>query len=493
MSAAIAQAAHDTLVALFRRRRASFDALLADDLGGDPGERGARQRHRARAARRRRDPGAARRRRLAARRAAHRHRLHSRATDAGLLAPGSDQPAPAGARRALGRGDAVRARVRRPVPRAAAAGAWTAPEYAAAFNEVKRLGGDGITTPTARTAEQTHIGIYWAYDGTPSLCAPPRLYNQIAVQIADADAARSVVELARLLALVNVAMADAGIAIWESKYFYEFWRPVTGIREADPGTGPDRARRRQPATIGDPTSSPLGAPASNLTRPELHAAVPGLSVRATPPSAARCSRSCATFYGTRRHRLHLRLRRVQRRDARQRRATSGRCMPRSFASLSQAEEENGQSRIYLGIHWAFDKTVGIAQGAVSRTTSSPTRSSRDVSRRAVTSSPTSRRRRSCRRRPRSRRRCRRPTTSCPSSSRCPPQAADRRRALALQLLRRLLVPVGCATGSAWRAGSRRRRSPSRISAPRHAEDRRSGTSPRTGSGRSRGTSPSPAS
>ena len=37
-------------------------------------------------------------------------------------------------------------------------------------------------------------------------------------------------------------------------------------------------------------------------------------------------------------------------------------IPRSFTSLSQAEEENGQSRIYLGIHWSFDKTEGITQG-----------------------------------------------------------------------------------------------------------------------------------
>ena len=167
---------------------------------------------------------------------------------------------------------------------------------------------------------------------------------------------------ARLLALVNMAMADAGIAIWESKYYYEFWRPVTGIREADAGTGPTGAATAIRRPIGDPTFTPLGAPASNLTGPELHAAVPGLPVgprrlrRRAVPDPAQLLRH-------RRHRLHLRLRRVQRRHPGQRRATCARSCRAASPRSPQAEEENGQSRIYLGIHWAFDKTEGIAQAA----------------------------------------------------------------------------------------------------------------------------------
>jgi hypothetical protein len=126
-------------------------------------------------------------------------------------------------------------------------------EYAEAFDEVQRLGGDGVSTPTERTEDQTVAGIYWGYDGTPSLCAPPRLYNQIAVQIAEQEHT-SYVQLARLLALIHVAMADSSIAIWESKYFYQVWRPVAGIREADAGTGPSGLGDGNPDTVGDPAS-----------------------------------------------------------------------------------------------------------------------------------------------------------------------------------------------------------------------------------------------
>src|SRR5882724_11927698 len=94
------------------------------------------------------------------------------------------------------------AQFRAPIPPA-----LSSTEYATAFNEVKALGGDGIITPTARTAEETQIGIFWAYDGTPSLCAPPRLYNQITMHIADQmGTSANPVLLARLLALVNTAM-----------------------------------------------------------------------------------------------------------------------------------------------------------------------------------------------------------------------------------------------------------------------------------------------
>lgn len=232
-------------------------------------------------------------------------------------------------------------------------------EYAAAYNEVKAIGGDGITTPTTRTEEQTNIGIYWAYDGTPSLCAPPRLYNQIAAQIAE-DQGVDGVDLARLLALVNVSMADAGIAIWESKYYYNYWRPITGIREAEAGTGPTGVGDDNPDTAGDVTFVPLCAPASNLAGPNF-----------TPPFPAYPSghagfggalfETLRNFFGT----DDIAFTFVSDELNGETVDHDGNVrplLPRSFTKLSEAEEENGQSRIYLGIHWSFDKEQGILQG-----------------------------------------------------------------------------------------------------------------------------------
>lgn len=232
-------------------------------------------------------------------------------------------------------------------------------EYATAFDEVQRLGGDGIVTPTERTQDQTDAGIFWAYDGTPSLCAPPRLYNQITIQIADQRGLNDI-DTAHLLALVNLSMAEAGITAWDSKFAHNYWRPVGGIREADVGTGPTGLGDGNAATVGDTTYTPLGAPASNLTGPNF-----------TPPFPAYPS-GHATFGGA----LFETLRNVLGTDnitftfvsdelngeTLDNEGNPRPLKPRTFNTLTQAEVENGQSRIYLGIHWSFDASSGITQG-----------------------------------------------------------------------------------------------------------------------------------
>jgi membrane-associated phospholipid phosphatase len=229
--------------------------------------------------------------------------------------------------------------------------ALNSPEYTAAYNELLALGGDGVTTPTQRTSEQTTIGIFWGYDKQPGIGSPPRLYNQIA-QVIARNRNNTDVQNARLFALINLAMADAAIASWDTKYAYNLWRPITGIRAGDTDGNPN--------TSGVPNWSPLGAPASNNNGTNFTPPFPAYSSGHATLGAA-VFRSIANFYGT---------------DAIQFEFTSdefngvtvdqsGLTRPvvtRSYSSLSQATEENGQSRIYLGIHWSFDKTSGIAQG-----------------------------------------------------------------------------------------------------------------------------------
>ena len=357
LDAAVAQAAHNTLVALYPSQASAFDSLLAEDLAkvSNKNERA---------------NGVSLGQRAAAAILALRTNDGSQVPEPHFGAdyfqnqmpgywrqdPISLIPIALGAHWGECKTFVVQSASQFRVPPPPA---MDSAEYLAAYNEAKAFGGDGVHTPSVRTPEQSFIGIFWAYDGTPSLCAPPRLYNQITVHIAD-QMHLGTVDLARLLALANTAMADAGMSIWESKYYYDFWRPVTGIRESDPGTGPTGLGDGNASTTGDPTFTPMGAPASNLSGPNF-----------TPPFPSYPSghggfggalfQTFRRFFGT--DNIAFILVSDEFNGVTKDNADNVRpFMPRTFSNFSQAEEENGQSRIYLGIHWSFDKTQAIAQG-----------------------------------------------------------------------------------------------------------------------------------
>ena len=122
----------------------------------------------------------------------------------------------------LGERHAVRAQGQRPVPPGPPY-LVTGKNYAADLNEVKALGGDGTTTPSNRTPDQTEIALFWV--GTSA-----SQWNRITRTVAD-TAGLDLWATARLFALLDIAMVDGVIASWDTRYLYNHWRPITAIRE----------------------------------------------------------------------------------------------------------------------------------------------------------------------------------------------------------------------------------------------------------------------
>ncbi|CAF3554271.1 unnamed protein product [Rotaria sp. Silwood1] len=214
-------------------------------------------------------------------------------------------------------------------------------------NDYDELVSLGTRTSQDRTVDQTEIGIFWGYDGAPKLGVPPRLYNQI-VRVIAIQKNKKLEENARLFALVNYAMADAGISAWESKYYYGLWRPVYGIRQ---GT------RRTPAI---PNWLPLGASADgtgdNFT-PPFPSYVSGHS---TFGSAT--FEMLRLFYKT--DQVHFEFQSDEYNGI-TKDSITGLVRPartRQYQSFSQAEDENYRSRIYLGVHWPIDQEEGKIMG-----------------------------------------------------------------------------------------------------------------------------------
>lgn len=227
----------------------------------------------------------------------------------------------------------------------------TSQAYADAYNEVKELGSVDSTT---RTADQTEAGLFWAYDRV-GLGTPMTLFNDVLTTIAVQEG-NSTAENAQLFAKATVAMADAGIVAWNSKFEYDLWRPVTGIRDGDLD-GND-------LTEADADWTPLGAPNGE----DLTGFTPPfptyLSGHATFGGAL--FGTLIEFYGTDDIAFSLTSEELEiLMSDPELQALYGLDLDdaeRTFESLSEAMAENGRSRVYLGIHWNYDDLEGQFTG-----------------------------------------------------------------------------------------------------------------------------------
>jgi hypothetical protein len=193
-------------------------------------------------------------------------------------------------------------------------------QYAKDYDEVMHL---GAKNSKVRTNEQSEIARYW-YEGSP------QGWSRIARVVA-AQRGLDRWDNARLLALVNAAIADGFVAGFDTRYLYDFWRPVTAIRAGD-SDGND-------TTAGDPDwETYLNTPA-----------IPDYPSTHSVSGGAGAAVLARVFGG----------------DQVDFSMTSG--VPfvgitRSFKSFSQAAQENADSRVYAGLHFRSACRDGVALG-----------------------------------------------------------------------------------------------------------------------------------
>ncbi len=209
-------------------------------------------------------------------------------------------------------------------------------EYASAVDQVMRL---GAIDSTERTTQQTEIAKFWADGG--GTATPPGHWNRIATD-ALLTMDQSLVKNARVYALLNLALADAGIVSWDAKYHFDLWRPIDAIREAD--------------TDGN----------------ALTQRVPGWTPLLTTPSFPTYTSGHSTFSGAAATVLSALLGDNLAFTTRADPGSAGAWPPaddisqlktRTFENFWAAAEEAGMSRIYGGIHFSFDNEAGLNSGS----------------------------------------------------------------------------------------------------------------------------------
>ncbi|MGW3493799.1 vanadium-dependent haloperoxidase [Streptomyces sp. NPDC001020] len=200
--------------------------------------------------------------------------------------------------------------------RPAAPPAVSSAAYATALNEVKRL---GSKTSTTRTPDQTAAAKFWA-------AAPVwNVWNQIAQDLVTSQNA-SLEKAVKVFARLDLSLADTAIAMYDAKYTYRVWRPVTAVRLG--GT------HYNPRIVGDPNWTPLLETAPDPSYPGAHGALSQAAATAL-----------AGLYGARQHL-----------------AVTSKGITRTFAGFQDAATEAWLSRIWSGQHTSIDNRAGQQLG-----------------------------------------------------------------------------------------------------------------------------------
>ena len=205
----------------------------------------------------------------------------------------------------------------------------TSKKYAADLNEVKSL---GVKTGSTRTDEQTQIAHFWVESS-------PLMWNGIARTASTAEGF-DLWENARLFALLNMALADGYVGTFETKFHYNYWRPVTAIQLADTDGNP--------ATTADPAWEPLEPTPPIPDYDSGHSVQGGAAAQVLKRVFETDNVSFSTCS------LSLPLPEEQCGGAIE--------VLRSFSSFTQAAEENGLSRILVGFHFRKAVKEGIEHG-----------------------------------------------------------------------------------------------------------------------------------
>ena len=200
--------------------------------------------------------------------------------------------------------------------------ALTSRTYRRDYEEVKEVGA-ASSSSASRPQDRADVVQFVA------ATSPVQVWNRVAQQLAAADGL-SLLDAARTLALMNIAIADSSIAVFEAKYFYHTWRPVTAIRAGDTDGNP--------RTAADVAFSSFIAAPTFPAYPSAHA------------SGSYAARSVLErIFGGRRYAIRL----------------TNPALPAitlEYTKLGQITDDIDDARVYGGIHFRFDQDAGAELG-----------------------------------------------------------------------------------------------------------------------------------